>query len=1581
MIKPNWEIFKAKFNENHQSNFEWFCYLLFCREFNQPYGIFRYKNQAAIETEPININDEAIGWQAKFYDTSLSKNSKKLLDTIEKAKKDYPGLTRLLFYTNQEWKQTSKNTKPQGLLDTEKKANELGIVLEWRTASFFESEFVSANNEIFSKHFFSFDKSIFDVVEEQQKHTDTILSQIQIGINYKGQCLEIDREKQFKELNNQSRQISIISGTGGVGKTVLIKKLYEQTKDKNPFYVFKATEFELRNINDLFGDFSFDNFIEAHKNYVNKTIVIDSSERLIDLNNKDPFKEFLSVLVSDEWQVIFTTRNNYLEDLNYQFFEIYHIAPLNISVGILELQELSAVSEQYSFVLPRDEKLLELIRTPFYLGEYLKYNNESSELDYGNFKANLWAKKIVKSKPAREIYFLKIAFERASSGQFFITPGCESNILDEFVEDGILGYEKTGYFITHDIYEEWSLEQKIEIDFIKRLDEIDFFINIGQSLPVRRSFRNWLSEKLLLEDGEIKKFIENVMGNKDIESFWKDEILVSVLLSNYSSVFFNLFKNELLSNNQELLKRITFILRIACKEVDDFFGELGFKNINLFSLKHVLTKPRGQGWESLIKFVFDNIEAIGIKNVNFILPVVYEWNSKVKDGETTKIASLIALQYYQWIIKEDVYLSRDDTKDKLLRTILYGASEIQDELRCIFEEILKNGWKNHRDPYYELSETILKKLEGISIVKVVPEYILKLADLFWFSASDDNVDMPYYRSSIEIEQYFGLDSHRGDYFPASAYQTPIYWLLRLDLKKTVDFILSFTNKSVRKYAESGFDNFVESVEVHIDDVNTKKQYVSHCLWNMYRGTSSPVSPYLLQSIHMALEKYFLEVGKLVDSNVLESWLIYLLENSESASISSVVTSIVLAYPDKSFNVAKILFQTKDFIIHDTARLFGESGVESLYSIGRNWGANQNEFYDNERIETCKDKHRKTSLENLFLNYQCFRNESINEAEVKKRQDALWTILDNYYAMLPKKSKQKESDKTWRLYLSRMDRRKMDVKTERVENGIMIQFDPKIEPDLEEYSKKALAKSSEPLKYASLKMWAEYKFKNDEKSKQYEQYQNGIGLAIKQAMDIVNKLSEIKAPSHVEMFDTQNESASFYLFNHSTPAYVCAVALRDYLEELDEDEKNFCKDVIFEVSISSLRPDYMYQISDGVQQAIASLPILLDIFPEDKRDIKTILLLNLFNEYHVGGVFQDESFSIFSTLAIRNMWEKYFDDAQSLLLGYLLLKPKYNDLIQKKRMEYRRNNIYNHDDSSLLENFLEANEDNLESIIECTLKLGSIKNLDKTDLTTLKTAFLLIPHKTDNIEHKKIVQTISSVFASKMLNDKDERTDYKVRHDFLRTYAFFILTLQTKEITAHIKPFIDGFNSSEAIADLLREFILAEDALSAYDNFWFVWESFKEKIFILCKDGDHYSYIKEIIESYLFARTPWNESAKSWHSFKDKDKKFFKEVSDRIGHCPSTLYAVSKLLNNIGSQYIDDGIDWIFNIISSDNDYVNKKLATDTIYYMENFSRVYIFNNREKIKKTKALKNKIITILDFLITKGSVVGYMLRESVL
>ena len=60
---------------------------------------------------------------------------------------------------------------------------------------------------------------------------------------------------------------------------------------------------------------------------------------------------------------------------------------------------------------------------------------------------------------------------------------------------------------------------------------------------------------------------------------------------------------------------------------------------------------------------------------------------------------------------------------------------------------------------------------------------------------------------------------------------------------------------------------------------------------------------------------------------------------------------------------------------------------------------------------------------------------------------------------------------------------------------------------------------------------------------------------------------------------------------------------------------------------------------------------------------------------------------------------------------------------------------------------------------------------------------------------------------------------------------------------------------------------------------------------------------------------------------------------------------------------------------------NAKLEMNTVYYLENLCRKYIYENREKIRRTKRLKQETLVILDFLIEKASVIGYLLRENIL
>lgn len=135
-----------------------------------------------------------------------------------------------------------------------------------------------------------------------------------------------------------------------------------------------------------------------------------------------------------------------------------------------------------------------------------------------------------------------------------------------------------------------------------------------------------------------------------------------------------------------------------------------------------------------------------------------------------------------------------------------------------------------------------------------------------------------------------------------------------------------------------------------------------------------------------------------------------------------------------------------------------------------------------------------------------------------------------------------------------------------------------------------------------------------------------------------------------------------------------------------------------------------------------------------------------------------------------------------------------------------------------------------------------------------------------------------------------------------------------------------------------------------------------------------------MRSYLFTETQWKETDKDWRSFKNTNKKFFKKISETIGQCPATLYAISKLLNGIGTSYLEDGINWL-SIVLNNKEYINKKLEINTIYYIEQCIKRYIYMNREKIRTTNILKNKVLVILNFLIEKGSIVGYMLREKII
>lgn len=1582
MIDINWNIFKVKFNEKEDKAFERLAYLLFCAEHGINTGIFRFKNQAGIETEPINQNGQVIGFQAKYYDTKLSDNKSDIIDALEKAKSKNPALNKILLYTNQELSESTKKgvKKTQYQLDIEKKSGEIGLTLEWRVPSHFEQQLSIPANHHLAEYFFSLGKNIVDFLEELKIHAENILLPIQSNILFGEKTIKIDRQKMLEDIATTTSAVSIIGGAGGSGKTALVKDFFQKTT--NPVYVFKAAEFNIANINVLFkrfGEFMLSDFLRAHEAEELKTVVIDSAEKLADLEDQDAFKEFLAALIKNKWRIVFTTRHSYLDDLNFQLVEVYRLPFAVITVGDLSAEDLNKLAQDYGFNLPSDPKLLKLIENLFYLDEFLAlYNSIDSKTDIIKFKHILWQKKIQNSKfkkdnvhLEREKVFLQIAKTRCDTGHFYVDAGSLSNtILSLLSADEIIQYDQNqnGYFITHDIYEEWALDKIIEREFVALTSYNQFFSNIRTSLAIRRAFRHWLSDKLAINIDLIKPFIENVFNDLSVEAFWKDELLISVLLSDYSQDFFRVFEKVLLANDKARLKKIIFLLRTACKEVDNFYYQTTviLEEVT-FDKSYLLTRPKGKGWIFAIQFIHAHINAFTVDDLPFVLPLLQEWNTNNRQGPATKAAAQFALHFYNKSQDDDAYAyNRDKLKERLLAIVLTGTAEIKKELQAILDALLKASLNDRHGPYQDLLDSLLTaKDESFQLTATLTDYTLKLAYKYWYQPAEERHEFDY--GGIGVEQYYLIPSRwHHEYFPASAFQTPVYWALQFDFPKTIDFIIDYTNRAVESYVASGFDDSVIEIDVYIDEKTTTKQYISNSLWNIYRGSGSPVSPYLIQSYHMALEKHLLRITKNTDKRIIESWLRYLLLKTRSASITAVVASVVLAFADDFFDLAATLFRTYEFLQHDNWRRIREHEAESIYKIGAGMNG-KNRLHEKDRLDSVKDPHRKFALENQALQYQFFRNASVSDEEAEHRLKVMNEIVDSYYAVLEAKENETDEDQTMRLLLARIDRRKMKPKIEEFdEHKFVINFNPEIDPELQQHAEESIREQTDVMKYSALKMWAINKFEPEKSYGPYPQYDDSPELVLQEIKAILDGLPE--------------GDQTFYLFNHIIPAYAAYALIKEYSERLQPDDLLFCRNIIIDFATAPLRENYNYQIADGVEVAINALPFLYPLFPEDRGNYDMILLFIAFDTYPIGEYKRicDYAFDALN----RNLYRIAPSNALKIFQGYLAFKPKYDEINDPAHLKRPRTFGYRQSRQAVLEQFTEKYDAELQQYMDNKYVFTDIP--DGTDIAIVETAFQMVPVDSTEPTHLTFFQKALPLFVPLLQDDRnssrDEPKDYKIRHRFFERFAYFVLKRDKDDAPKWVKPFVNGFIITEESANFLQEFIMAEDRLQTYETFWAVWDCFYE---VIKKSAvaDKAYYLNSVISNYLLAWPWWSESAKSWHSLRDREKNFYRKATQDMGRHPAVLYSIAKLVNEIGSGFISDSIIWISEMLSTNKNLYTAELVTNTIYYLEILLRKYVYLNRSKLKTDRLLKSKLLVILEFLTDKGSVNAYLLREDIL
>lgn len=1578
-VEINWEVFRVNFAADPRSAFERLSFLLFCSEFNQPHGIFQYSNQPYIETSPIQDGGDCVGFQAKYYDPQVTIRARtgELKETITNAKRKYPGINRLVFYLNKEFtaSSTGAKEKPEYQLDVENVGKSQRVAVEWRVPSNFQAVLFQSGMEAVRDYFFCpTGDGIRGFMSQISEHSETVFENLHSDIPLRNGSIRIRR----KDLNLESflqsdAQYLLVHGESGTGKSGLIKDRF-QGETTFQVLLFRATDFDVQTVSAFsrsFGGCTFEDFLAAFDSCPSpKVCILDSAEKIFTMNNQETFSDICSLFIKHGWKIVVTIRTAYknlfanrvLQRTKYQEYEL----------GKIAADELSTLESNYGLALPRNPKLRSLLCSLFYLKLYIASMTDDASLDEGvsGFLTRIWSERIQNAIQGnndlcvrRETAICAIVLSNAEEGTSYYRPrpNDDSEAVHALVADDILGFDETmnGYYVTHDVYEELVLSRIMRTEFNRRQSCQGFFSRIGDSLVVRKAFRLWLHDVLEDQVEELSRFIPEALDSPDIDPMWKDDMLIA-LMNESDEQILSILSGPLGFDNYALFFRAVFLMNTSCKVVNHEFLEQVYTPHELESYNvYRYTRPEGNCWGFMFRYANDHKASINWDPgaIGLMTESLHSWAVNCHEGPTTKAAGQVALYLYNLIETQDHlrYELNEAKRKKVISAVLNSAQEILPELTAIIGNVASEDHLDHRTRHYDLCEQLLTDLgDSMPMCKAAPDQVILLAKRFWLE-QDKTCDPMDYDSGVSTD--FGLNQHTVDfkYFPSSAFQTPTLSLLLQSPDKALDFVVDLLDVTTTHYAASSLNtryNECSEMVVHLPDGETIRQIASTRLWQMYRGTSA--APYLLQSVLMALERWLNILIQTASKEISVGVCLKLLR-SHSAAITAVVVSSVVAYPDKLFEIARILLHSKEILLYDISRWVSETGANFGHSL-----IPKNEQFDTERLSSNALPFRNKRFEDIIVEYQMNRG-ILTDEQFTERKDLLYSDLDSSFAGLDSLAPE------LRFAYYRMDLRKNAMSVEpRVESdgAVRISLVPAIPDDLAKMQKEAEESTTKAQKLVPLILWCHARYEG--RRADYEKsacYENNPQVALKESLEVASE-----------------DPAQFTLLQLSIPIYVSAILLRDFPTKITADETQTCTAILTRHLWGFVQQRGTRQVLDDTDVAIALLPELISGYQcTDTFSLEdpAILMLALLLGHGDSRELAVEAFrkSVFNSIP----------DASCRIIGaFVMLKPEYDKEVSP------RNGV-----SPVA--FLQEHKEQLESVFAQRTRFENLP-YEGLPYGALETLSMLVRPGCDSATGDLAIGLGSPiwprVFTDEMHGEKrSEYRDYEQEQHYISWLAEYLLCsqLETQHVVAQkLTPFLRDSRNTES---LLRKIIECEDRLQCYESFWRLWDdelfgaveglcasqraSLRENEYRGEYDG---GTLGEIVTTFSLAFPLWNEKITSWHTLRAENWSFFVKLAARLGYHPCVLYSIARVLNTIGFEFLDQGIDALATIIEGNPDLVRMPLQINTEYYLDEYMQRFIRAHRSDMKRNAEMRRKVIDVLNFLVNKGSTCGFMLREDI-
>ncbi|EGR4195357.1 hypothetical protein DDN46_13880 [Vibrio cholerae] len=1411
------------------------------------------------------------------------------------------------------------------------------------------------------------------------------------GISTTINSFHVDRSEQLLEISNcyMDSEFVFVTGERGAGKSGVVKDFVATKNIDVPVFYLRAEDLDKNHLNEVFTSMGITSSlgeIESHFSLLQeKVLVIESLEKVLELNYPNTFVELLQYIKKQPgWTIIATGRDYAYQQLSFNFLQPCSIKFSSVNIEGLEDSQVEQVCEHIPELksLVSNNSLVELLRIPFFIEIAVRAIKNGAQFGTGDteedFKDTVWRTVIAKEADRksgmpdrRRATFINIAIERAKKMLFGVrASGFDPEVIAKLEEDHLIYRDQKSSTVSpmHDVLEDWALEEFIDREYSDNYHNIaSFLLKIGSEPAISRAFRLWLYRKLKFDD-TTNEFVEGLLSSDEIESYWKDEAISAIMQHDSPGRFINLLKRQLLKDDCALLTRFCFILRITCQRPISLYNGLLIKDKKSGLLKSLFLKPYGEGWGALFHFIYEEKANLSSSVRTQVIELIDEWSSLINiHDELPKASEKVGLLSL-WLLEKvkDSYRGEGERK-KILNALLKVSTAIKDD----FDELMKQDVfiskiRPRRLSYVdELSSLALIGLNVPMLCKFYPDFVVKLSMHEWLLEKAEENEYGYGSYRVDVEESFGLDTER-DFFPASGAKGPFKYLLQFKPRLGLDFIIRLCNVTAQKYSESefskpqdneedtiyAFETVAKQVDITLNDGSVVKQYASPHLWKGYRGQST--LPYLLQSALMALENWLVEyVDNCGENNEIDWIFDYVLRSSNSVMPTSVLSSVATGFPYKVGKAALPLLKTAELYHLDLIRMTQEMGRNEMHFFGLDRDG-LSKIYIEERRAAALRPWRKESLETLLTRLQF----------VNELRDDVLKIVDEL-----KNEATVRNEKSLRYMVHRVDTRTWEVVEDKENDRVLFQSSSELPEDLKLDQQEFNEKHAMDNTVTSLNLWGRKLF--DEKlleEKYFSSYQDAL-IATKGLLSALQK----------------GEIHNFADMAVGTITTVAAVCVRDVLLELSDEDKKWCLGIILESIF--MHADNMNGIAAhdktdyyGSGACAFVLPKLLDLDldSEEIEHLKFALATALTHE--------NLNVSACAAKGVREfLWSRDAELASRCIGGIV----EYARL-RREDSEVRR---FYHLQGAELQAALEKWNDLLTAfrndLVEGKFKLSvNDISLESHCSWFIHLPMLMVPYCTkDEIQIQLVNRLIGFVFDTEYQNHRSSG-DEKINHEIKKQIQDCLSEHVVSSRNNNFMPFKDllvlGCSKAPSfIYSLTLAYHVAVEKEGDYDAIWALWCLLAPEAHKIALNDVNDRYIglqhdlNQLLRGMMYADCPWQG-----HENEEKDMKrgakYLLGFAMQSAHNSHVFEALSSLIYNFYNVFFEEGIQILAEHYGANRNIIGKQV--NTAFYIE-----MVVGRFLQIENRGTLSRRMYDICQLLLTgiveTGSARAYYLREELI